>query len=123
MWSVELYVMAGALVVLLFFHLVMFARLAFGKQEVQPDRDLPVSVVICARSEARRLERLIPQLMQQDHNDFEVVVVNDRSEDDTWEVLQWMKPDHPRLRPVNIQADDKFYYGKKLALGVGVRAA
>ena len=62
-------------------------------------------------------------LMQQDHREFEVVVVNDRSEDDTWELLQLMKPVHPRLRPVNIQADEKFNYGKKLALGVGVRAA
>ena len=115
--------MAGALLVLLFFHLVMFARLAFRKPEVQPDRELPVSVVICARSEARILEELIPLLMQQDHKEFEVVVVNDRSEDDTWEVLQWMKPNFPRLRPVNIQADEKFNYGKKLALGVGVRAA
>lgn len=123
MWSVEFYVMAGALVVLLFFHVVMFARLAFRKPQVQPVRDLPVSVVICARSEARRLEHLIPLLMQQDHREFEVVVVNDRSEDDTWEVLQWMKPEHPRLRPVNIQADEKFNYGKKLALGVGMRAA
>jgi len=102
MWSVEFYVMAGTLVVLLFFHVVMFARLAFRKPQVQPVRDLPVSVVICARSEARRLEHLIPVLMQQDHQEFEVVVVNDRSEDDTWEVLQWMKPEHPRLRPVSI---------------------
>lgn len=115
--------MSGALVVLLFFHLVMFARLALGNQQVQPERELPVSVVICARSEARRLEDLVPLLMQQDHKEFEVVVVNDRSEDDTWEVLQWMKPHHPRLRPVNIQADEKFNYGKKLALGVGIRAA
>jgi biofilm PGA synthesis N-glycosyltransferase PgaC len=69
------------------------------------------------------LEQLIPFLMDQDHKEFEVVVVNDRSEDDTWEMLQWMKPEHPRLRPVNIQADEKFSYGKKIALGVGVRAA
>lgn len=123
MWSVEFSIMAGALVVLLFFHVFLFARLAFRKPGVQPDRDLPVSVVICARSEARTLEEIIPLLMQQDHKEFEVVVVNDRSEDDTWEVLQWMKPNYPRLRPVNIQADEKFNYGKKLALGVGVRAA
>ena len=123
MWSVEFSVMAGALVVLLFFHVFLFARLAFRTPTVQPDRELPISVVICARSEARTLEAIIPLLMQQDHKEFEVVVVNDRSEDDTWEVLQCMKPNYPRLRPVNIQADEKFNYGKKLALGVGVRAA
>jgi len=118
-----LYVMAGALVVLAFFHLFIFSRLAFRKQGVEPDRDLPISVVICARNESFALQQLIPMLMDQEHGEFEVVVVNDRSDDDTWEILQWMKPDLPRLRPVNIQADEKFSYGKKIALGVGIRSA
>ncbi|MBL8001807.1 MAG: glycosyltransferase [Flavobacteriales bacterium] len=116
-------VLCGALVVLAFFHLVIFSRLAFRDQRVEPDRDLPVSVVICARNERFALQQLIPLLMDQDHREFEVVVVNDRSDDDTWEVLQWMKPDLPRLKPVNIQADEKFSYGKKIALGVGIRSA
>ncbi|MBK6341881.1 MAG: glycosyltransferase [Flavobacteriales bacterium] len=123
MWPIEFQVMLGALVVLLAYHALMFARLAFGKRTAQPDRDLPISVVICARNEARTLEELIPLLMQQDHRAFEVVVVNDRSDDDTWEILQWMKPRYPLLKPVNIQADERFNYGKKIALGVGVRSA
>lgn len=108
---------------LAFFHLAIFSRLAFRKQEVEPDRDLPVSVVVCARNDSGALQRLIPVLLDQDHRNFELVVVNDRSDDDTWEVLQWMKADHPRLCPVNIQADEKFRYGKKIALGIGVRSA
>jgi hypothetical protein len=124
MWSLEFQVMAGALVVLLFFHLVMFAPVALRQTPVEPDHELPVSVVICARNEARTLEVLLPVLIGPGtQSTFEVVVVNDRSEDDTWEVLQWMKPQYERLRPVNIQADEKFSYGKKIALGVGVRAA
>ncbi|HEX2616596.1 MAG TPA: glycosyltransferase [Flavobacteriales bacterium] len=115
--------MAFSLVVLAFFHLVIFRRLAFLKPKVEPDRSLPITVVVCARNESASLQQLIPMLMDQDHGEFEVVVVNDRSEDDTWEVLQWMKPEYPKLRPVNIQADEKFSYGKKIALGVGVRSA
>lgn len=56
-------------------------------------------------------------LMQQDHREFEVVVVNDRSEDDTWELLQLMKPVHPRLRPVNIQADEEIQLRKEIGVG------
>jgi glycosyltransferase involved in cell wall biosynthesis len=123
MWSIAFQVMVGALFVLLVYHLAMFARLAFRKPQVEPDRERPISVVICARNEARTLEELLPVLMRQDHKEYEVVVVNDRSDDDTWEILQWMKPQYPRLRPVNIQADEKFNYGKKIALGVGRRAA
>ncbi len=115
--------LAAAVVVLAFFHLAIFSRLAFRKQEVQPVRDLPVSVVVCGRNESVALQRLIPVLLDQDHKEFELVVVNDRSEDDTWEVLQWMRQHYPLLKPVNIQADEKFSYGKKIALGVGVRSA
>lgn len=123
MWSVDFIVMLCALAVLLFFHGAMFARLAFKQVAVEPNVNIPVSVVICARNEAERLAYLIPVLLAQDHREFELVVVNDRSDDETWEMLQNMQPLHPRLRPVNIQADEKFNYGKKIALGVGVRAA
>ena len=123
MYSFPFLVMAGALVVLLFYHAVIFARFAFRSTAVEADRGLPVSVVICARNSAEDLEELIPILMDQDHDNFEVVVVNDRSDDETWEVLQVLKGKYPRLKPVNIQADEKFSYGKKIALGVGVRSA
>ncbi|MCB0794567.1 MAG: glycosyltransferase [Flavobacteriales bacterium] len=112
-----------ALGVLLVFHALMFSLLAFGQVRGTPDRKLPISIVICARNEAHHLQELIPLLMDQDHEELEVVVVNDRSQDDTAEVLEWMRPKFPRLRAVNIQADEKFNYGKKIALGVGVREA
>ncbi len=115
--------MVAALLVLAFFHLVIFSRLAFRNQEVEPNYDLPVSVVVCGRNESTTLQQLIPFLLDQDHRNFELVVVNDRSDDDTWEVLQWLKLQYPQLRLVNIQADEKFSYGKKIALGVGVRSA
>ena len=118
-----IYLLCSAILVLAFYHLAMFSRLAFRDQGAEPDRTLPVSVVVCGRNESDSLQQLIPLLLDQDHEEFELVVVNDRSDDDTWEVLQWMKPEHPRLRPVNIQADEKFSYGKKIALGVGVRTA
>lgn len=120
---VVLWILVGAVVVLLFFHAVIFSRLAFRTKWAAPDAARPVSVVICARNEARNLQALIDMLMEQEHDDFEVVIVNDRSDDDTLEVLNWLKPKYPRLRVVNIQADEKFSYGKKIALGVGIRAA
>lgn len=121
--QIVLWVLLGAVLVLAFFHAMIFSRLAFRTKWAHPDRDRPVSVVICARNEARNLQGLIDMLMEQDHHDFEVVIVNDRSDDDTLEVLNWLKPKYPKLRVVNIQADEKFSYGKKIALGVGIRAA
>ncbi|HNK84535.1 MAG TPA: glycosyltransferase, partial [Flavobacteriales bacterium] len=120
-----LWALIAALIVLALYHFGAFIRLALKglRTDVEPDRSLPVSIIVCARDESVSLQQLIPLLMDQDHKEFEVVVVNDRSNDDTWEILQWMKPNFPRLNPVNIQADAKFSYGKKLALGVGIRSA
>ncbi len=123
MFSLPFLIMAGALLVLLLFNGLLFARLAFRDRAVKENRDLPVSVVICARNASEDLRELVPLIMDQDHREFQLVVVNDRSDDDTWEVLQWMADTEPRLLPVNIQADEKFSYGKKIALGVGLRSA
>jgi hypothetical protein len=54
--------MAGALVVLLFYPPVHVPRLGLAQAAVEPDRDLPISVVVCSRNEARTLEVLLPVL-------------------------------------------------------------
>src|SRR5690606_27037942 len=46
----------------------------------------PVSVIICARNEEENLRRHLPAILQQDYPAFEVVLVNDYSEDET----KWM---------------------------------
>ena len=47
-----------------------------------------VSVLVPARNEEANLRRLLPSLLRQRGVDFEVVVVDDASEDGTWDVLQ-----------------------------------
>ena len=59
--------------------------------------------------------------MDQDHGEFEVVVVNDRSDDDTWELLQWLKLEHPRLKPVDLQADEGVLLRQEDGPGRGIR--
>ncbi|HCR49736.1 MAG TPA: glycosyltransferase family 2 protein [Rhodothermales bacterium] len=47
-----------------------------------------ISVVIPARNEAANLHQLLPSLQQQEYPYFEVLVYDDASEDETWEVIQ-----------------------------------
>ena len=39
----------------------------------------PVSVVVCGYNEAENWKRLIPLLLEQEYERFEIVIVNDRS--------------------------------------------
>ncbi len=47
-----------------------------------------VSILVPARNEEANLRRLLPSLLRQRYPDFEVIVYDDASEDDSWRVLQ-----------------------------------
>lgn len=83
----------------------------------------PVSIVVCARNEEANLRENLPLLLEQEYPDYEVVVVNDCSSDDSDLVLKALAAQYPRLRYTTIKEDEKFQHGKKLALTVGIKAA
>ena len=82
-----------------------------------------VSVIICARNEEKNLERFLPMILDQDHPEFEVVVVNDASTDLTEEVLIKFSAKYKQLRFTSLPANGKHKRGKKLALTLGLKAA
>ncbi len=56
--------------------------------KAQPSSSQKISILIPARNEARNLEKLLPSLLAQDAPNLEIIVLNDRSEDDTSAVLK-----------------------------------
>ena len=80
-----------SLVIQLIYHWGLFSKVAFYKRNARPklDEELePVSIVLCARDAYEYLTELIPALLKQDYPDFEIVVVNDCSDDETEEYLK-----------------------------------
>ena len=89
-----------------------------------PDKNLPpVSVIICARDEAPNLQEFLPRVLEQNYPSFEVVVVNDCSEDETRDLLEEMQKRYPRLKVSTIIKDPGFTHAKKLAMLIGIKAA
>ncbi|GJM33110.1 MAG: glycosyl transferase family 2 [Saprospiraceae bacterium] len=109
----------------LFFWGGIFSRLAryrIKKNPPSPTSDLPgVSVIICARNEAENLKENLPYILNQDYPLFELIVVNDDSNDKSWEILLDIQTKNPILRPVNVHK--KLLPGKKAALTKGIEAA
>ncbi len=84
---------------------------------------VPVSVIVCAHDEAENLRELIPLLLNQDYPDFEIIVVNDRSNDSTLDMLIQETKRNPRLRMVNVTDTPARVNAKKYAITLGVKAA
>ena len=119
-------IFALSLVIQLCIHWIRFSRLAFSKKHplTKPDSDLePVSVVVCARDAQHHLTELIPALLSQDYPDFEVVVVNDCSDDDTEEYLKDLERHETRVKPVQLRQHLNFFNGKKFPLSMGIKSA
>ncbi len=83
----------------------------------------PISVVICARNEDDNLTEFLPKILSQDYPEFEVLVVNDCSEDNTEHVLDEYIKIFPNLRKATIIEDGYYKHSKKMALLVGIKGA
>jgi cellulose synthase/poly-beta-1,6-N-acetylglucosamine synthase-like glycosyltransferase len=115
----------GCAIIQCLYYLLVFARLNFvrpfsGLPEFLP----PASVIICARNEARNLRQNLKVVLIQQYKQYEVIVVNDQSTDNTIDVLVEYYKRNKNLRIVNIEpGEPKNMAGKKYALLKGIEAA
>jgi glycosyltransferase involved in cell wall biosynthesis len=83
----------------------------------------PVSVIVCSHDEEKNLRELIPALLQQDHPCFEVIIVNDRSNDGTFDYLREEAQKDSRLRTVYVDNLPAHANAKKYGITLAIRSA
>lgn len=100
-------------------------RIAFLRDITPLPRErLPrVSIVVAARNEAAGIRQSLESLLLQEHLDFDVIVVNDRSEDDTGRIARELAAGEPRLRVVDVDELPDGWLGKNHAMQKGASQA
>ena len=114
------------LVIQLVYHWLVFSKVAFYKKNRRSKTDdelEPVSIVVWTRDSYEYLMELLPLLLKQDYPDFEIVVVNDCSEDGTEDYLKDLERIEPRIKPVLLRQHLNFFNGKKFPLSMGIKSA
>ena len=105
------------------FYWILFIRIAFKKGHDLKTASGGISVVICARNEYENLKKNLPLILEQDYPEFEVVVVNWASDDDSAFLLSKMADRYPNLKIVEIRENLNFFSGKKFPLSIGIKSA
>lgn len=123
-WQIAaLCVLAVSLVIQIGYYFVFFLRMPFYKVQTEEVGVEPVSVIICAWNEEENLRRNLESVLNQDHPQFEVIVVNDHSTDETDILLyEWQKA-FPHLHAINLNRENANMRGKKFAVSMGIKGA
>lgn len=99
----------------------LYGKLARYRPPVLAPNNRPVSVILCARNAAALLQMNLPAVLEQNHPDFEVLVVDDDSDDTTPVILKRFQDRYRHLRV--LRHSPKTQPGKKAALSMGIRHA
>jgi glycosyltransferase involved in cell wall biosynthesis len=116
------YVGLGALVIQVIFFSALLVAFLKKRPEIPLDPG-PISVIVCAHDEEKNLHELVPLLLAQDHPEFEVIIVEDRSNDDTYDYLLQATKENNKLKMVHVTQKPEKINGKKFALTLGIKAA
>ncbi|WMJ72738.1 glycosyltransferase [Cytophagaceae bacterium ABcell3] len=105
-----------------YFYLYYFPILLFHKDKsTRADTESKVSIIVCAHNEYKNLKTLIPRLLSQEYLEYEIIIVNDRSNDKTSTLETLFKND--KLKFVHINKTPKGFTSKKYALTKGIESA
>lgn len=104
-------------------YILFYKTYLFSQKKQKTSTDISVSVIICSKNEAQNLTNNLPIILEQTHDNYEVIIVNDRSEDNTKDIVKGLMLKHKHLRLINIEETNPKIKGKRNALIKGVGLA
>jgi glycosyltransferase involved in cell wall biosynthesis len=118
-----LYFFIAVVFIQIFYYLGVFGKFAFAKPQAITPKKLPVSVIVCAKNEEENVKKYIPLLAEQNYPDFEIVLIDDASSDETLEAFEEFENQYQNIRLVKVKNNEAFWGNKKYALTLGIKAS
>ena len=123
MLQILLYIFIAVVAIQFFFYIVIFGKFSFSKIEIKTPQNVPISVIVCAKNEEQNVQNFIPLLANQNYPNFEIVLIDDASRDETLEVLEVFEKQYANVKLVKVENNEAFWGNKKFALTLGIKAA
>ena len=123
MLAILFYLFIGIVAIQLFYYLFVFGKFAYMKSQKSTPKKVPISVIVCAKNEEENVIKFIPILTKQEYPDYEVVLIDDASSDNTLEIFENKEKKYPNIRLVKVVNNEAFWGNKKFALTLGIKAA
>ena len=112
-----------AVLVQFLYYIVVFGKFSFAKPQIGTPKRIPISVLVCAKNEEENVITLIESLVEQNYPQFEIVLIDDASSDNTLEIFEEFEKLHSNIKLVKVENNEAFWGNKKYALTLGIKAA
>lgn len=119
------YLLIGIVSFHFLYFVVLYSNIAFKNisKLKQNNSTIPVSVIVYVKDNEEELASFLTILIEQNYTAFEIVLVNNASEDNSLSILEAYATAYPFIRLVNVENNEAFWGNKKYALTLGIKVA
>jgi glycosyltransferase involved in cell wall biosynthesis len=106
------------------FGLPRIPNLLLPQYNISPEGSPSITVIVPARNEATDIAATLQSLIDQDYSNLQIIAVNDRSTDQTGEIMNTAAAQHPeKLRALHVTELPQGWLGKTHAMALAARQA
>ena len=102
---------------------LLFLKFGFLKQSGESVAVAPLSVIVYVKNHGEILEEFLNKLLKQSHGNFEFVLVNNASYDNSLDILEHFQQQNSNIQIVDVENNEAFWGSKKYALSLGIKKA
>jgi len=115
--------LAVVVLIQLVYYILIFGRFSFLKKENYVPKNIPISVIVCAKNEVENIKQFFPLLIRQNYPNFEIVLIDNASNDETRDLFEEYEQQYSNVKIVKVDNNEAFWGNKKYALTLGIKAA
>lgn len=123
MLTILFYILIGILLFHALYCVVLYSNIAFNSslKSRSSEQQLPVSVVVYIKDNEAELPAFLEAMLLQEYTAYELVLVNNASEDGSLEILEQFVAQHRWAKLVDVENNEAFWGNKKYALTLGIK--
>lgn len=121
--TVVFYVFVAFTGIQILYYLIFSSFLFRPKKKSNNAEKVPVSLIVFAKNSATNLQKNLPYYVAQEYPEFEIVLIDNASADNTEDVIEEFAAKHKNIKVVSVENNEAFWNNKKYALTLGIKAA
>lgn len=108
-------------IIQMYYLLRYYLKLARHKVDVPAESSTHITIILPLRNEEDRIREILDKFTDQQFNDYQLLVINEYSEDSTFEILNVLAETNPKLKVTSLSQETRF--SEKQAINIGLKGA